>query len=235
MNTIAPTMLLQHTLVSFSPLQDKPAVVSSLSCFGNYGSVNGILRVQRWKWRQRLVLMQQRGDRENSEEPPETLFMKELRRRGIASTSNDDERSSGSADDRETNTNTSEKEDVSGSIRIQSSGSTTESRSRLYDERSMVDQRQRSMALNSEGLEGLIPRAQALLSLGGTFFTAFWPLILSSLTVFAALYFYYGPIFIHSGSRPVGEQEQYVDPYELLEKERIPPEIGPPLVPYSVK
>uniref|UniRef100_M1CF12 Tubulin alpha-6 chain n=1 Tax=Solanum tuberosum TaxID=4113 RepID=M1CF12_SOLTU len=37
-------------------------------------------------------------------------------------------------------------------------------------------------------LQGLIPRAKLLLTLGGTFFLAFWPLILVTIAAFLALY-----------------------------------------------
>ena len=36
--------------------------------------------------------------------------------------------------------------------------------------------------------QGLIPRAKLLLTLGGTFFMAFWPLILITVSAFTALY-----------------------------------------------
>ncbi|KAH7425790.1 hypothetical protein KP509_11G071300 [Ceratopteris richardii] len=97
----------------------------------------------------------------------------------------------------------------------------------------ITDQRKQSMALNSEGLEGLIPRARLLLSLGGSFFLAFWPLIISSVAVFATLYFYFGPVFIHPGEGISSTPRRYVDPYELLESEQIPPEDGPSFVPFS--
>lgn len=88
-------------------------------------------------------------------------------------------------------------------------------------ERGLENQRERSMALNSEGLEGLVPRAKLLLTLGGTFFLAFGPLILITVAFFSALYFYFGPSFIHDGSKMSISPPQYVDPYALLEDERI--------------
>ncbi len=77
------------------------------------------------------------------------------------------------------------------------------------------------MALNSEGLEGLIPRAKVLLTIGGTFFLGFGPLILITVAFFCALYFYFGPTFVHDGSEPPIIPPQYMDPNELLEDERI--------------
>lgn len=88
-------------------------------------------------------------------------------------------------------------------------------------ERSLDNQRERSMALNSEGLEGLVPRAKLLLTIGGTFFLGFGPLILIIVATFSALYFYFGPTFVHDASKMAISPPQYVDPYALLEDERI--------------
>lgn len=88
-------------------------------------------------------------------------------------------------------------------------------------EKSLSNQRERSMALNSEGLEGLIPRAKLLLTTGATFFLAFWPLILIAIAFFTALYLYFGSTFVHDGSSTPISPPQYIDPYALLEEERI--------------
>jgi hypothetical protein len=88
-------------------------------------------------------------------------------------------------------------------------------------EKSLSNQRERSMALNSEGLEGLFPRAKLLLTIGGTFFFGFWPLILITIALFSALYLYFGPTFVHDGSRTPISPPQYIDPFALLEDERI--------------
>ncbi|MBA0556973.1 hypothetical protein Golob_027033 [Gossypium lobatum] len=88
-------------------------------------------------------------------------------------------------------------------------------------DQSLSNQRERSMELNSEGLEGLVPRAKLLLTLGGTFFLSFWPFILSTIAFFSALYLYFGPSFIHDGSMTPVSPPQYIDPYTLLEDERI--------------
>jgi len=64
-----------------------------------------------------------------------------------------------------------------------------------FDDRNQVDQRARSMALNSEGLE------------------------------------YFGPSFIHAGSKQVA-QPTYIDPYKLLEDDRLT-QSSLPRVPYS--
>ncbi|XP_057719527.1 uncharacterized protein LOC130933948 [Arachis stenosperma] len=96
-------------------------------------------------------------------------------------------------------------------------------------ERSLENQRERSMALNSEGLEGLVPRAKLLLSLGGTFFLGFGPLILITVAFFLALYLYFGPTFVHDASKISLSPPQYVDPYALLEDEKRISQIAPQL------
>lgn len=49
-------------------------------------------------------------------------------------------------------------------------------------------QLQKSRELNSEGLEGLFPRASALLQLGVSFFLAFGPFIVAVVLAFGAIY-----------------------------------------------
>jgi hypothetical protein len=56
-------------------------------------------------------------------------------------------------------------------------------------EPSQTPQLDRSRQLNSEGLEGLIPRASVLLQVGVTFFLGFLPLIAIVGGLFGALYF----------------------------------------------
>lgn len=60
-------------------------------------------------------------------------------------------------------------------------------------EPSQTPQLDRSRALNSEGLEGLIPRASLLLRTGGTFFLAFLPFILLASLLFVGMYFVRSP------------------------------------------
>ncbi|KAJ4716097.1 putative Tubulin alpha-6 chain [Melia azedarach] len=153
----------------------------------------------------------QDGDNQsNGEEPPESLFMKELKRRGMTPTSllEDTSRTDYGLDDE-----TKLKEEDRGFSRRNAVSAELE--------KSLDNQRERSMALNSEGLEGLIPRAKLLLTLGGTFFLGFWPLILITVGFFSALYFYFGPTFVHDASTTPISPPQYVDPYALLEDERI--------------
>ncbi|XP_030945212.1 uncharacterized protein LOC115969648 [Quercus lobata] len=146
----------------------------------------------------------------NGEEPAESLFMKELRRRGMTPTSLLEEKKRNNYGlENEINL---EEEDRGFSNR---NAVSTEL------EKSLSNQRERSMALNSEGLEGLIPRAKLLLTTGGTFFLAFWPLILITIAFFTALYLYFGSTFVHDGSSTPISPPQYIDPYALLEEERI--------------
>ncbi|XP_057424525.1 uncharacterized protein LOC130718083 [Lotus japonicus] len=146
----------------------------------------------------------------NGDEAPESLFMKELKRRGMNPTSLlEDYKQSSNVLDEEVYVNEEDR------------GSPKRSAVSTNIERGLENQRERSMALNSEGLEGLVPRAKLLLTLGGTFFLAFGPLILVTVALFSALYFYFGPSFVHDGSNMSLSPPQYVDPYELLEDERI--------------
>ncbi|KAI3448198.1 hypothetical protein Pfo_004863 [Paulownia fortunei] len=147
----------------------------------------------------------------NGEEPPESLFMKELRRRGMTPTSllEGENRSINRDDEIEL------REEDSGWSYSRRNGVTIDA------ERNIFNQRETSMALNSEGLEGLVPRAKLLLTLGGTFFLGFWPLILVAVASFSALYLYFGPEFVHDGSKTLVAPPQYIDPYALLEEERI--------------
>ncbi|OIT40005.1 PREDICTED: uncharacterized protein LOC109237349 [Nicotiana attenuata] len=151
----------------------------------------------------------------NGEEPPESLFMKELRRRGMAPTSLLEE------------TNTNLKEDEETISREEDGGFYRRNALSTDSGRNLTNQREQSMALNSEGLEGLIPRAKLLLTLGGTFFLAFWPLILATIASFSAVYLYFGPQFVHDASNRLGPPP-YIDPYVLLEEERIS-QTAPPL------
>ncbi|CAN4107820.1 unnamed protein product [Withania somnifera] len=153
--------------------------------------------------------IQDSENKSNGEEPPESLFMKELRRRGMNPTSLLEETKTNIKEDEETN---SREED--GGFYRRNALSTDSGRN-------LTNQREQSMALNSEGLEGLLPRAKLLLTLGGTFFLAFWPLILVTIAAFLALYLYFGPSFVHYASNRLADPPPYVDPYVLLEEERM--------------
>ncbi|EPS68323.1 hypothetical protein M569_06449, partial [Genlisea aurea] len=144
----------------------------------------------------------------SGEEPPESLFMKELRRRGITPTSLLDEKKISTEDAKF-------REEDGGWGYSRRRGSTTDA------DPNLSKQLETSRALNSEGLEGLIPRARLLLSLGATFFLGFWPLILVTVASFSALYLYFGSEFVHIGSNTSVPPPQYVDPYTLLEDEKI--------------
>ncbi|CAN6988809.1 unnamed protein product [Brassica oleracea var. botrytis] len=149
------------------------------------------------------------GDNQSKgEEPPESLFMKELKRRGMTPTS--------LLQDYEVDVD----EIKTGGKDTRNSSRTTATTTPAFDQ-SLLNQRERSLALNSEGLEGLIPRARILLTIGGTFFLGFWPLIVLTLGAFSALYLYFGADFIHDGSRTPVSPPPYIDPYTLLEDERV--------------
>lgn len=142
------------------------------------------------------------------EEPTESLFMKELKRRGMTPTSLLEESWSTLKDE-----NITYKEEDGGFSNRNAVSTDLE--------KSLLNQRERSTALNSEGLEGLIPRAKVLLTLGGTYFLAFWPLILVTVASFSAVYLYFGPKFVHDATTRQVYLPKYVDPYELLEDQRI--------------
>ncbi|KAK4739893.1 hypothetical protein R3W88_003590 [Solanum pinnatisectum] len=153
--------------------------------------------------------IQDNENQSNGDEPPESLFMKELRRRGMNPTSLLEE------------TNTNIKDDEETKSREEDGGFYRRNALSTDSGRNLTNQREQSMALNSEGLEGLIPRAKLLLTLGGTFFLAFWPLILVTIAAFLALYLYFGPSFVHYATNRSTDPPPYVDPYVLLEEERI--------------
>ncbi|XP_038905067.1 uncharacterized protein LOC120091218 isoform X1 [Benincasa hispida] len=144
----------------------------------------------------------------NGEEPPESLFMKELKKRGITPTSLLED------------TNNSDF-GLGGEMTGENRDFSRRSAVSTEVNKSLSNQRERSMQLNSEGLEGLIPRAKLLLTIGGTFFLGFWPLIIITVSFFFALYFFFGASFVHDGSRTAISPPSYVDPYALLEEERI--------------
>ncbi|XP_073014245.1 uncharacterized protein [Typha latifolia] len=148
--------------------------------------------------RLRCRLQDKSGGEKDGEEAPESLFMKELRRRGMTPSS--------LVEEKEMEVNEETKKSGVASAE--------------YD-KAMSNQRERSMALNSEGLEGLIPRAKLLLSIGATFFLGFWPLMVITISLFSALYFYFGPSFVHDASNTQISPPPYIDPYKLLEDERL--------------
>ncbi|XP_022749139.1 uncharacterized protein LOC111298680 isoform X2 [Durio zibethinus] len=159
--------------------------------------------------RSRIYCATQEGDN-NSNEPPESLFVKELKRRGMtpASLLEDAKKINHGLDEE------MKVREEAGSFSKRNAVSTE-------FEKSLSNQRERSMELNSEGLEGLVPRGKLLLTIGGTFFLGFWPLILSTIAFFSALYLYFGPSFVHDASKAAISPPPYIDPYALLDDERI--------------
>ncbi|XP_066335739.1 uncharacterized protein [Miscanthus floridulus] len=147
-----------------------------------------------------------KGEGEAAEEP-ESLFARELRRRGMAP-------GAGATPAAGANKEAEEGAPEAGAKRRVAAAE--------FERGAAANgQRERSMALNSEGLEGLVPRAKLLLSLGSTFFLAFGPLILFTVSLFAGLYVYFGPSFVHDASKTPVSLPPYIDPYELLEDERL--------------
>ncbi|XP_072972223.1 uncharacterized protein [Typha angustifolia] len=112
--------------------------------------------------RLRCRLQDKSGGEKDGEEAPESLFMKELRRRGMTPSS--------LVEEKEMEVNEETKKSGVASAE--------------YD-KAMSNQRERSMALNSEGLE------------------------------------YFGPSFVHDASNTQVSPPPYIDPYKLLEDERL--------------
>ncbi|KDP44553.1 hypothetical protein JCGZ_16386 [Jatropha curcas] len=201
--TLSPVSISQP---NFPGKWDSRRTVFRLKSFSALSSRKHILRPKL-----RVLCSVQEGENQsNGEEPPESLFMKELKRRGMTPTSLLEETSRGSYG-------------VQDEIKIGEEDRGFPKRNAVSTEfdKGISNQRERSMALNSEGLEGLIPRAKLLLTLGGTFFLGFWPLILLTVAFFSGLYFYFGPSFVHDASNRAISPPPYIDPYELLEDERI--------------
>jgi len=138
----------------------------------------------------------------------ESLFMRELKRRGLSagqsiSSSNDERQGS---------------EPGSNRVREASTFRPSTEPSRI----SQTPQLDKSRQLNSEGLEGLIPRAKELIKLGGSLFLAFAPAIIVISLLFTVLYSVFGDTFVHGGD-PRMPPPQYLDPYELLGEETVDP------------
>lgn len=87
----------------------------------------------------------------------------------------------------------------------------------------------RSRALNSEGLEGFLPRASELLKLGLTFFLAFLPFIAVVSLGFFAIYGVFGDSFVHGGTPAMGPPP-YIDPDMLLAEPT-----ADPMIPLSLR
>ncbi|KAJ8460656.1 hypothetical protein OPV22_033582 [Ensete ventricosum] len=148
------------------------------------------------------------GGESNGEERPESLFMKELKRRGINPTSLLEEGDGGGS------IGSMESEEESRGGRDERIGRTKRNGvASAEPDMAVSNQRERSMSLNSEGLEGLIPRAKLLLTIGGTFFLGFWPLILITVGLFLALYIFLGPSFVHDASK--FQQQKQIQPSQL--------------------
>ncbi|KAI7754968.1 hypothetical protein M8C21_017997 [Ambrosia artemisiifolia] len=189
---MASIQILKSGLHPFSSLQSSSHTNKAFICYKSNIRINRRFRVS--------CKGQDSDDNDiKGEEPTESLFMKELKRRGISRTSL-----------LEKDENVGYKEEDGGF-----------SNTYADIEENLSNQRERSMSLNSEGLEGLIPRGKVLLTLGGTFFLAFWPLILVTVASFSAVYLYFGPKFVHDATTRQVYLPRYVDPYELLEDQRI--------------
>ncbi|CAA2993922.1 uncharacterized protein LOC111394655 isoform X1 [Olea europaea subsp. europaea] len=205
------TLQLSKYIPSTLSISSQSSYQRNFSCFcSEFSSRLRYSRIVLHNRRSRVYCKTQQSETQsNGEEPPESLFMKELKRRGMTPTSLLEER------------NRSTDGDDQMKFKEEDGNFSSRNAARTYSEQNLFNQREQSMALNSEGLEGLIPRAKLLLTLGGTFFLAFWPLILITVASFAALYLYFGQSFVHDGNEIPVSSSQYIDPYALLEEESI--------------
>lgn len=138
-----------------------------------------------------------RAEKEDAEREIESLFEKELRRRGI------------DASDPSTSKGPPEQQRTATRPAPGFRGAPSE------DDYDVPPQLARSRALQSEGLEGLIPRGSELLKLGLSFFLAFIPFILVISLAFGGIYAVFGDSFVHGGA-PSSGPPPYIDPDMLL-------------------
>lgn len=145
---------------------------------------------------------------DSQERDVDSLFAQELRRRGLSSVDDiPDVPSSSSGSGAGAGGGGARREPP----RWASWASNTASEDRVPTQ----DQLEFSRKLNSEGLEGLIPRGALLLRLGLTSFLGFAPLVVATALASWALYAILGSSFIHSGS-PAAGPPPYVDAELLL-------------------
>ncbi|KAG2447647.1 hypothetical protein HYH02_007565 [Chlamydomonas schloesseri] len=94
------------------------------------------------------------------------------------------------------------------------------------------DQRQKSMDMVTEGLEGLPGRAKLLLQLGGSVFLGFLPFMLVFSLLFTGVFFVFGDNFLHGG-RPATSPPRYIDPEALLSEPTVDPYVPYNTNPYT--
>lgn len=167
----------------------------------------------------------------------ESLFSKELKRRGMDSGSSMDEpapkataeppKASASSSSSSADAPPKYPSGNTASTNPFASGSSTKTTSRPRAlpppmAQSADDQRQKSISLVNEGLEGLIPRASVLIQLGGGFFLVFLPFLIVISILFSGIYFTFGDSFVHGG-RPGSGPPPYIDPQELLSAPTVDP------------
>jgi len=157
-----------------------------------------------------------RAEKDENGKDIESLFAKELKRRGLSPSSSVDLDSDIAA--REAAGPSAE---TSAKSPFQSATKTS-ARTTQESLPSIQGQRERSFALVNEGLEGLIPRATELLKLGGSVFLAFVPFILAISLLFGGIYMVMGDHFVHGGDANSGPPA-YVDPNTLLGEPTVDP------------
>jgi len=145
----------------------------------------------------------------------ESLFAKELKRRGISEAA--------TAAEAEKQLEASRVIDSKRQKIVRPAAPGTEEQQRQTVLQELDGQLERSRQLQSEGLEGLPQRAGSLLTLGSTLFLRFLPAGAFIVGATSLLYLFFGSEFVHfgpyEGMDMPASQPEYIDPYELLASE----------------
>eukprot|EP00976_Prorocentrum_cordatum_P078220 1183014-Prorocentrum_minimum.AAC.2 len=141
------------------------------------------------------------GVPDETENSAESLFAKELKRRGLSENGGEGS-SAGNKTAAADMLNRAAGKKPAPSFANQPTQSTGD------------DQLARSRALQSEGLEGFPARAAELLKLGSSFFLAFAPLVGVTVATVLVTYLIFGSDFVHGGS--ARGPPAYVEPEYLL-------------------
>jgi hypothetical protein len=164
----------------------------------------------------------------HAERSYEDLFKDEIARRGLNGGGVTSSSPAGTTSSRNRTGSSSSSQSSNPFQQPTPRGSIPGSRSREGPSSGDVDresgQRERSIAMVNEGLEGLIPRASQLLQLGGSVFLAFAPFILAISLLFSGIYFVFGDSFVHGGQVGKG-LPAYIDAEALLAEPTVDPRI----------
>ncbi|KAG1664406.1 hypothetical protein FOA52_009728 [Chlamydomonas sp. UWO 241] len=198
----------------------------TVACAGSGRSLSSCLHARPIAHPRAPVLCRATGDDEatasGSDSDFESLFSKELKRRGMSMDSLDDagttpkQAASSAQPTKQTPFQASAGASIPGSAGARprppsASGRTPPPQSRIADE--LDGQRARSIGIVNEGLGGLIPRVLVLFQLGGSVFLGFLPFMLAFSILFTGVWVVFGDSFLHSGTTV---HATYLDPEALL-------------------